>query len=307
MAGLFILLAVALALLIALLAGALAHEMTHPPRHTTGYALARRLPVDPAEIGLPFESWSLDLPGGVRLAVWDCRQSQPPAESSSRLTAVIIHGWGHSRIDMLAWVQPWRREFQRMIVYDLRGHGESTGPSRLGDGEERDLLALIERLGNDRIVLIGHSMGATIAIRAAASDDVAAKRVVGVIACSPYAEFHPSLQGRLRGGDYSARPLTDLALAWLRLRGIRPPGALPAAASVRLPTLVIHGSDDRMVPIDHARRIAAAAGADLLEADHAGHRDAFQSSRAEARVRRFLAGIGRNLNAVRTLDRCHEG
>ena len=43
-------------------------------------------------------------------------------------------------------------------------------------------------------------------------------------------------------------------------------------ASVRVPTLVVHGTNDDVVPVDHAQRIADAAGAvDLRILEGAGH------------------------------------
>jgi pimeloyl-ACP methyl ester carboxylesterase len=196
---------------------------------------------------------------------------------------------------MLQRVPLWLEQCERVVLYDLRGHGEAAGTSRLGAGEERDLLALIGRLGEGRCVLAGHSMGAVIAINAAASDDAAARNIAAVVAYGPYADFHASLRGRLRGVGMPTRPITDLALLWLRLRGVQPPAALQAALRMKAPLLVIHGRDDEMVGVDEARGIVAAArNAELLEIGGAGHLDAHLVDAAQhgEAVGAFVVRIG---------------
>jgi pimeloyl-ACP methyl ester carboxylesterase len=47
---------------------------------------------------------------------------------------------------------------------------------------------------------------------------------------------------------------------------------LPSLQTVRVPTLVIHGLDDILVPVDNGRMVAAAVpGARLLELEGMGH------------------------------------
>lgn len=289
MLGLSTLLLFGLALLIALLAAMLAREMRRPPRHTAGYAVAHGLACDPGERGIDFDQWQLDRPDGAILPVWEAWSSQrsPTGQSTSqaqlagsRLTAVFVHGWGHSRIDALARIEPLVSLCQRLVFYDLRGHGDSQHClSRLGHDEDQDLLALLERLGEGRFVLVGHSMGAVIAIAAAAGAAVRhqaiASRIAGVIAYGPYCEFHQSLQGRLRIAGYPRRPITDLALLIHKARGLSPLSLREQdAADLPCPLLVIHGREDCVSPLAHSKRIVAAArDAVLHEIPGGGHLD----------------------------------
>jgi pimeloyl-ACP methyl ester carboxylesterase len=277
MTGLFILLAIAAGLLIIVLTAMLAWEMTHPPRHTAAYAIARGMACSPDDLGLEFESWTLDRPDGARLPVWDISNPQSAMGNPKSMTAVFIHGWGHSGIDMLARIRPFDRACRRIIMYDLRGHGDSERCiSRLGDGEDRDLIALLDRIGDEHIVLVGHSMGAVIAMQAAASAPADARsRIVGIIAYGPYLDFHTSLRGRLRTHGYPARPVTDLALILLRSLGIHPcDSSIEAIATLPCPIRVIHGGDDLISPIDHSHRIVEAAKhARLHVVEGGGHTD----------------------------------
>jgi pimeloyl-ACP methyl ester carboxylesterase len=50
------------------------------------------------------------------------------------------------------------------------------------------------------------------------------------------------------------------------------PSRIPRLAGVKVPTLVVHGVDDPLVPVENGRRVAAAIpGARLLELDGMGH------------------------------------
>ena len=296
MFGLLVLFAIALAILISLLTAMLVRDMRRPPRHTDAYAIARGMACDPGDMDLAFEEWMLDRPDGAILPVWEIGDQG----RSDSLTAVFVHGWGHSRIDSLARIEPFRSSVDRMVLYDLRGHGDSQHClSRLGCGEHLDLLALLERLGNATFLLIGHSMGAVIAmhaaIRAIANRHPVATRIAGIIAYAPYCEFHTSLRGRLAVAGYPGRPITDLAMIVQRLRGVHPPGLRDAdLRMLSCPMLIVHGEDDAVAPIADARRIAATAPhATLVEVAGATHVDAHRLAPEshDSAVREFVAHL----------------
>lgn len=279
--GLGILLLVGLVLAVALLSLVVVHDAIRPPRHTAGYAVARGLAVDPGELGLEFQEWSLHLSDGAQLPVWEVTGAseagrEPGADSRQpALTAIFIHGWGSSRIDMLGQLQPWRRLCTRLVLYDLRGHGEASGSkSPLGHGEEKDLRELLDRLGEGPFVLVGHDLGAVIALKALAR--TVQDQISGVVAYQPYCSIRGPLRRRLRARQCPDRPLVDLALGWLWLRGIRP-GRLERRDLMRVstPLLVVgpavgsNGADCKLIAdaVPGATLIAAGPGS-------SGHDDA---------------------------------
>lgn len=77
------------------------------------------------------------------------------------------------------------RPSRRAVALDLRGHGRSAPPA---DGEystERradDVAAVVEALGLGRVVLVGHSGGAAVALQYAARDP---SRVAGLLLVDP--------------------------------------------------------------------------------------------------------------------------
>jgi pimeloyl-ACP methyl ester carboxylesterase len=291
MIGLLALMGIALTLLLAVLTAILAWEMVRPPRQTLAWAVARKVAADPGEAGLRFEEWWLDRlnPPQARLAVWEIEGT---GQGNAGLTAVFLHGWGKSRITSLQRIGPFVPLVDRLVLYDLRGHGESTGSSsRLGDDEDDDLLALLDRVNESgRFLLVGHSMGAVIALKAAAKASgqrpeirgQPAPLIAGVIAYAPYVDFDRSLRGRLRVHGYPTRPLTDLAMLIHRLLGLRPAGVdVTQAASIDVPLLVVHGVDDVVAPVEDARRIVRAVnGAILVEIEDAAHADAHRVDEA---------------------------
>lgn len=271
--GLLLLLLIALLLVLVLFTALVLWGSLHPPRHGPAYALARGLPADPGDLGLDAAQWWLDRPDGARLPVWELETDA----QATPLTAVFVHGWAQSRHDMLARLDPYRQLCRRIVLYDLRGHGDAEGSaSRLSHDEHLDLMDLLGRIDDRRLVLVGLSMGAVIAIHAAAEADVALRdRVAGIVAYGPYVDIHESLRGRLRVQQMPTRPISDLVMLARRVMGIRHRDLLAAARRVPCPMLIVHGREDIIAPLRHAEQITdAAADAALHVVDGAAHLDA---------------------------------
>jgi pimeloyl-ACP methyl ester carboxylesterase len=95
-------------------------------------------------------------------------------------TVVLVHCWMCDRSFWDAQI-PVLQDRYRVIALDLPGHGEG-GDARkdwsiAGYGE--DVSSLITYLGLERVVLVGHSMGGPVSLRAAA---LAGDSVVGIVA-----------------------------------------------------------------------------------------------------------------------------
>jgi pimeloyl-ACP methyl ester carboxylesterase len=93
---------------------------------------------------------------------------------------VFLHGWGADR-------SVWRRPMDalaplhRVVALDLAGHGES-GVHRewTVEGLADDVVRVLDALDLRRVVLVGHSMGASIALVAAARTPGRVVAVIGV-------------------------------------------------------------------------------------------------------------------------------
>ncbi len=89
---------------------------------------------------------------------------------STRRTFVLLHG-GSAHAHWWDYVAPQLTECGHVVALDFRGHGRSewTRPPRYGPaGYLTDLRSLIEHL-QERVVVVGHSMGGAVALWAAAT------------------------------------------------------------------------------------------------------------------------------------------
>lgn len=259
-------------------------EALRPPRRAAAWAIANGLPISPEALGLEASEWWLER-DGVRLPVWDLvlRDSGP--------TVVMVHGWGRSRVDSLARIGPFLGSARRIVLPDLRGHGDATGSTRLGDvREEADVAELLDRIGGDGpIVLAGHSMGATLAIRTAAADPTG--RVAAVVALAPYDTVRTPLRCRLVARELPAGPFVGVTLATLAALGIGRPSTLAAATALRVPLLVVAGEADRVVPIDESRRIAEAGRAEFVAIVGGEHSDLDRADDAGRAIEAFTSRV----------------
>ncbi len=212
---------------------------------------------------------------------------------------VFVHGYT-ANID--EWNFVWDKLVSkgfRVIAFDQRGHGDSTlGSAGIGSGPMADDLAAVVRHFDVRDgVLVGHSMGGFVTIRAMIDHPELAQRLRGLVLFATWA-------GRVLDGAPQNRvqiPLMQSGLmsALLRSRtfavligaaqcGARPSPAMisvfidgfkqhldehgplipivrafsredryPRLGEIAAPTVVMVGSADRTTPPSHSRRLAS--------------------------------------------------
>ncbi|MDA0833975.1 MAG: alpha/beta hydrolase [Planctomycetota bacterium] len=100
-------------------------------------------------------------------------------KKSDRPTLVFVHGWCCNRTFWLPQLSHFAKEYQ-VVAVDLAGHGESAGGRETWTMEAfgRDVAAVVNDVGAERVVLIGHSMGGPVILEAAA---ILSEKVVGLI------------------------------------------------------------------------------------------------------------------------------
>jgi pimeloyl-ACP methyl ester carboxylesterase len=129
---------------------------------------------------------------GVGLGYADAGHGDPPI--------LLVHGWGTDRTVMKP-LFDWARRSRRVVALDLRGFGESDAPEQpyTIEAYSDDLSFIVSRLGMQRPIVIGHSMGGLIALDFAArhAAEVAAAVVLEPMAIAPelLAGLRPILAG----------------------------------------------------------------------------------------------------------------
>ncbi|HEX9037718.1 MAG TPA: alpha/beta fold hydrolase [Ktedonobacterales bacterium] len=192
----------------------------------------------------------------------------------------------------------WRAGFN-VLLFDYHGHGRgSAAPVTLGRRELRDAHAALDyvlrRLPGAHIGVVGYSMGAAVAILAAA--DRPEIRVV--VADSPFATHADVISHAIsRTLHMPGSPFLTATDYFLERRaGYRSSDVVPLHVVERIaprPLLLIHGTADSTIPYSHTQRIYDAAGApkELWLASGAEHCGAYFLDRPAycQRVIGFLA------------------
>ncbi len=204
---------------------------------------------------------------------------------------VLVHGAGLDRTIWQLQTRNIANRGRRTFAIDLPGHGRSEGPALTEIGEIADWLArFMSAAGVETATVIGHSMGALVALEMAARfpDRVDKLCLMGVAEKMP---VHPDL---LAAAEKNQPLAAELIVYWglgekAQIGGHPLPGlwvhqssqvllekapanvlfgdltacngyasAIEAAARVTCPTVLVLGRDDKMTPIKKARPLAEA-------------------------------------------------
>jgi len=170
-----------------------------------------------------------------------------------------------------------------VYIFNFRGAGDSGGNFDL-PGWTRDLLSVVDYIlgleinRNRGLFLVGFSGGAAVSIYVASRDN----RVSGVAACACPADFslfserggpQAIVDGYRRIGIIRDADFPQSAQAWLNaFLPVTPVDHVDEIAP--RPLLLVHGTEDDVVPISHARRLFEIAGEpkELKVIGGAGHR-----------------------------------
>lgn len=201
---------------------------------------------------------TLSTSDGLELAGWYV----PPAGASRQVTVLVANGNAGNRAGRAPLARALSEAGFAVLVFDYRGYGGNPGhPSE--DGLARDARAahrfLVDELGTppERLLYFGESLGAGVVTELATEHPPA-----GLVLRSPFVDL--ASVGQVHYPWVPVRPL---------LRDRYPVAEL--VARVRVPTTVIYGTADTIVPPEQSRRVAAAAAGPVEEVEvaGAGHND----------------------------------
>jgi len=177
---------------------------------------------------------------------------------------VVVHGFNGYRTKpkVRILVEGLARRFP-VLVFDLRGHGQSDGWCTGGEREALDVhaaLAYMRGRGYRRVVSVGASLGGIAVIAAGGAGDADA-----VVAISTPARWGTSDTKAVRRMTWVFTHSIGRTM-FKRLFGTRinlewgdPPPPLEAVAKIGSPLLIIHGADDHFFPAADAEELYANA------------------------------------------------
>lgn len=206
-----------------------------------------------------YERVSITSADGLRLA-----GRYYPAASGAPLV-IGCHGYrGTPSRDFSAGAGLYRGMGCALLLIEERGQCSSAGHTiTFGAMEKYDVLFwtrwAADRFGDIPILLGGVSMGAATVLMASALD--LPENVRGIVADCPYTSARDIICSVGRGMSVPAELIYPFARLSAKLFGradITQADALSAAKEAKVPILLVHGEDDRFVPCDMSRAIAAA-------------------------------------------------
>ena len=205
------------------------------------------------------------------------------SENSDTLM-LFFHGNGEIAADYGALAHLYTGSGVSFWVVDYRGYGRSTGSPTflrmLADAESilEDIPAVeaAARMRFSRLIVMGRSLGSAPALHLAAGFSV---RVDGLVLDSPFADA-PGLIRRLGGPEIDTAPRSGFV------------DNLERAKACRMPTLILHGTEDRIIPVSEAEALHEAIPSTqkrLVKIRGAGHNDL------------LVQGLGTYFSEIRSL------
>jgi pyruvate dehydrogenase E2 component (dihydrolipoamide acetyltransferase) len=206
---------------------------------------------------------------------------------------VLIHGLGGDLDNWLFNIDALAAE-ANVYALDLPGHGQSS--KNIADptlhGLAQELIAFMDEVGIDHAHLVGHSLGGAIAMQTAVDSpgrvrslaligsaglgpEINSRYIDAFITAGSRRELKPVLQHLFARKDLVSRQLVDDVLKYKRLDGVNE--ALKKLSSslfeggrqqaqlgdalrrVTIPTMVIWGEDDEIIPAKHAAALTGKA------------------------------------------------
>lgn len=200
-----------------------------------------------------------------------------PGETGSKFLVVIGHGvtGNKDRPFLVALAEGLAAAGIPAMRISFSGNGESEGAFAEStiSKEVADLGAVLDAVGQGNVVYVGHSMGGAVGVIRASED--------------PRIRFLVSLAGMVHTADFARREFgevtPDAGCMWdepdcpLSKKYMNDMAAIGSvvdrAPQIRVPWLLVHGTEDDVVPIQDSRDIFARANdpKELIEIEGANH------------------------------------
>ena len=215
---------------------------------------------------------------------------RPGTRDPNTYIITLVGGFSRTHRDFILWQKKWHQLGYGVLIYDNRGSGESHASGAFPFTQHlTDLLVLWNHLGIHRSHLIGFSMGGLITQHMAMNhtDRLASITLISSFSCatmvrspqvgSPMYPWHPPhrylspgfaekypamVQAFAKQMDQKNTQINQIMHQHEAL--IRAPTAKDHH-KISVPTLVIHGASDVIVPVKYAHQIAAAVSGSIIK------------------------------------------
>jgi fermentation-respiration switch protein FrsA (DUF1100 family) len=208
----------------------------------------------PADDGLEYEEVVFPSQDGTKLSGWFI-----PAIGPAQGTILHLHGNAENMTSHFSFVSWLPAAGFNLFVFDYRGYGKSDGrPDRRGLYEDsRAALAYLRSrrdLDPDRLLLFGQSLGGAQAITVVGSGE--RQGVRAVVVDSTFFSYRTIVADKIAAMPLLALfkvPLAQIVIS----NDLSPADYIAGIAPI--PLLLLHGSDDEVIPFRHAELLLAQA------------------------------------------------
>lgn len=216
---------------------------------------------------------------------------------------LLLHGFG---ADMNGWLfnQTDLSEVVPTYALDLPGHGKSG--KQVGDGSIAWLAGMVEKFLQEidlsKVHLVGHSMGAAVALHLAANNDSTVKSLTligsaglgdevnlefleGYISAKRQKHLRPVLEQLVHDKSLISADMMEEVFKFKRIDGVvdglktlveanfsggKQQGSLREALSgLSIPVTLVWGKDDQIIPVSHTAGLPASVKVEIIE--QSGH------------------------------------
>lgn len=214
------------------------------------YMPSQALTETPATIGLKFEDIQITTKDNVNLDAWFV-----PAKDNDQIGKGVIlfcHGNGGNIGNRVSYLPIFRSLGLSTFLFDYRGYGKSEGkPTEAGTYADVEAawqyLTQERKIPPKKIIIYGESLGGAIAtyIAQLTSQDLK-NNAGGLVLASTFTSI----------SDRASELYPFLPIRWLSRFSYNSLERLP---SIKIPVLIIHSTEDEIIPFHHSDRNFAAA------------------------------------------------
>jgi len=231
-------------------------EVKNPVAGLFNDTLRKVVPPDFGRYGLKGESFYFRTRDSLRMSAY-----RIPSDTAVKGTVIALHGYRSNKNKYLPVIPFFTSRGYDFIAVDLRGHnmseGDYTGFSYLEKKDINDLIDYLRRenLIRGKLILYGHSIGAATAVGVASErEDVDALVLESLF--TSFDKIIPNYINFYTGVNADSLPNQAEKFIFDKIKipadSIRP---VDQAEKIDIPVLLIHGAQDKKVPLKHAEKM----------------------------------------------------
>jgi len=207
----------------------------------------------PDALGVRYEDLYIETPGNIRLHGWKLF-----AQGQTAGTLLFFHGNAENISTHFANVYWLTEHGYDVYLFDYRGYGKSEGETELGPivGDMELLIGyVLEAMpAKEKLGIIGQSLGASLAIHAAANSQYK-ERISALVSVAAFSDYHDIAQ------DALAKSWVFWLFQWPLSKTVNnsysPLQSVDQVAPI--PTVILHSQQDEIIDYYHAVKLYDAA------------------------------------------------